>query len=66
MCYGKIKKESGKNKSKLRTIYPKSSLGSNFTGNYKKECTAICFPVDDVIRPFSYMIKRVRTKIKTS
>ena len=36
-------KKSGKNTNKLRTIYPKimkilrtTSLGSNFTGSYKK------------------------------
>ena len=39
-------KKSGENKNTLRTIYPKilttASLGSNFTGSYKKrECATV-------------------------
>ena len=48
LCYGKFLEKLGKNKNKLRgIIYPKiikilraASLGSNFTGSYKKECNA--------------------------
>ena len=43
-CITNIFKKSGKNKNKLRTIYPKNhehfknnSLGSNFTGSYIKK-----------------------------
>ena len=47
---GNLKKKSGENKNKLRTIYPrnqeyfkKAGVGSDLTGSYKKKCIDVRF-----------------------